>query len=670
MGEGVAVMFRLFEKRGMLISYGKLSTLPLVLFLIFTVLTPFTVVNARAGAAPNHRPVARISALPEAVEGERVELDGSGSSDADGDPLTYLWSLAARPAGSVAEISDTASPHPWFLADMEGSYRVRLVVSDGKRTSRPATEEIRVVFGRLSNPVSDDDYRPVASCGNSYLAENGAGKRLLYLEGNARERGYATGKLCPRSVYRMTHDFVTNIIGEMLPTVGINLDPGSLRELLRLLWPLLQIVATANIDAVPGEFLEEMRGISEACRQEGYDVSFLDVLTLNLGFDVLESIFVSFAAISCNEFAVTGKATRDGRVYHGRDFMFPTGGGVFSDEALLIVHKPESGYPFIASAAPGFVGVPTALNSQGVSCGMDMVASILSRPVITGAGTLLLCRKAVQYGGSLEEAVSLIRDSDRAVPWLYMIADGEEGEAVVLETTAASPFPPQEQSKAFLSRLILGILRVIFPWFQAGGAVYGAAPSGPLSSAASPTGPSSPASPGSQAPSAQDLQSFPESGNDIRDLRGVMVRKMTYTDPSWLTGLIDWMEANGNTCMREILPLQEENHPDLVAMTNHYILPWKAVTYPSTGTKKKDTLWRYQTMLELLEKAYGRMDRVRAMWIIDFLNPARCDYYGRDTSQAVKGHHVLMDNRSKEMWSLHGYYDEAWAHADLDNFLR
>jgi len=620
----------------------------------FTVLAPYAAREERALAVANHRPEARISAPPEAVQGERVELDGTASSDADGDPLTYTWYLAAKPAGSAAVMSDAASPNPWFLADMEGFYRVRLVVSDGKRASRPATAETRVVFGRLSNPISSDDYRPVASFGKSYLAENGAGKRLLYLEGSARERGYATGKLCPRSVYRMTHDFVTNIVGEMLPTVGINLDPRTLKELLRMIWPILQVIVSANMDTVPPEFLEEMRGISEACRQEGYNVSFLDVLTLNLGFDVLESIFVSFAAIACNEFAVAGKATRDGRVFHGRDFMFPTGGGVFSDEAMLIIHNPASGYPFIASAAPGFVGVPTALNSRGISCGMDMVASILSRPIITGEGTLLLCRKAVQYGGSLEEAVSLIRDSDRAVPWLYMIADGERGEAVVLETTASSLLPPQDQGKAFLDRLISGMLRLIFPCFQASGEQYGTAP-------ASRSGP--------PPLSAQELQGLLQGGSDVRDVRGVMVRGMAYTDPPWLTGLVEYMEDNGTTNIGKILPLQEETYPDLVAMTNHYLLPWKAITYPSTGTKKGDTLWRYQAMLTLLQKAYGRIDRMRAMWIIDFLNPARCEYYGTDTSQTVKGHHVLMDNRCKEMWSLHGHYDDAWAHADLDDFL-
>ena len=50
----------------------------------------------------NTAPVARAGADRTVAAGAVVELDGSGSTDVDGQTLTYAWSLATVPAGSTA----------------------------------------------------------------------------------------------------------------------------------------------------------------------------------------------------------------------------------------------------------------------------------------------------------------------------------------------------------------------------------------------------------------------------------------------------------------------------------------------------------------------------------------------------------------------------------------
>ena len=70
-----------------------------------------------------------------------VQLDGSGSSDADGDPLTFRWSFTSRPAGSKPPWR-IRPPNPTFVADQLGTYVVQLIVNDGTLDSPAATVTI------------------------------------------------------------------------------------------------------------------------------------------------------------------------------------------------------------------------------------------------------------------------------------------------------------------------------------------------------------------------------------------------------------------------------------------------------------------------------------------------------------------------------------------------
>jgi hypothetical protein len=64
--------------------------------------------------------------------GQLVTLDGSTSSDPDGDPITFCWSFSARPDGSAAALSDPTAAKPTFTPDRSGEYRLTLVVTDAK----------------------------------------------------------------------------------------------------------------------------------------------------------------------------------------------------------------------------------------------------------------------------------------------------------------------------------------------------------------------------------------------------------------------------------------------------------------------------------------------------------------------------------------------------------
>lgn len=68
-----------------------------------------------------------------------MTLDGSNSTDANGDTLTYFWALTSKPVGSAAVLTGETSAKSAFVADIAGTYVASLIVNDGKVSSQAVT---------------------------------------------------------------------------------------------------------------------------------------------------------------------------------------------------------------------------------------------------------------------------------------------------------------------------------------------------------------------------------------------------------------------------------------------------------------------------------------------------------------------------------------------------
>jgi hypothetical protein len=93
------------------------------------------------------------------LPGSTVTLHGNWSCDADGDSITYEWTLLSKPGGSNATLSGAATVEPSFVADAYGTYVIGLVVSDPWAQS--AADTVTVSF---------ENVRPVANAGTSSSA--------------------------------------------------------------------------------------------------------------------------------------------------------------------------------------------------------------------------------------------------------------------------------------------------------------------------------------------------------------------------------------------------------------------------------------------------------------------------------------------------------------------
>jgi len=157
---------------------------------------------------------------------------------------------------------------------------------------------------------------------------------------------------------------------------------------------------------LPYSIHEELRGLAE-----GAGVSLDTVRIAN----TIPELF------HCSGFALWGKATQDGVLYHGRilDYAMEIG---YHQFAVLIVARPEGKHAFVNVGYAGFLGSVTGTNDQQVSFG-EMGGG--GEGQWDGMPMSFLMRKGLEEADTLEEGVAIFRDTPRTCEYYYVISDAK-----------------------------------------------------------------------------------------------------------------------------------------------------------------------------------------------------------------------------------------------------
>lgn len=121
------------------------------------------------GNGGNQAPQAAAGPDQVVFVGDMVQLDGSGSSDPENDPLVALWRFETLPAQSQANPSAPADFLSSFVPDVPGLYRAKLLVDDGgpiKEASQEDTVEIQALVPLPFKGIAMD-YDPEARCSDN-----------------------------------------------------------------------------------------------------------------------------------------------------------------------------------------------------------------------------------------------------------------------------------------------------------------------------------------------------------------------------------------------------------------------------------------------------------------------------------------------------------------------
>jgi hypothetical protein len=260
------------------------------------------------------------------------------------------------------------------------------------------------------------------------------GWKYVHLEGSPEQIGYQHGYLLAAEIAD------TLAVLKLEDTHSTKRDWQFFRDASKnMLWP--------HID---DEYQRELTGIAEGAEAKGVNVDVWDIVAMNASIE-LPQYYVPWldkkeggashaetaphlaAPGNCSAFIATGSYTKDGKIViaHNNWTTYAEG----SRWVVVFDIVPAKGHRILMDGLPGVI---TSQDDFGVNdAGIMITETTITQFIgwdVNGKPEFMRSRKALQYGGSIDEYVALMKEGNNggyANDWL--IGDRKTGEIAYLE---------------------------------------------------------------------------------------------------------------------------------------------------------------------------------------------------------------------------------------------
>ena len=300
-----------------------------------------------------------------------------------------------------AKFQDAWPADKWKLKAGEGDKLQTVARSHLLRFMKVAMTMLNNKIPTLG-PVTGE-HRVVAREGNGRLEEVD-GTKVLILKGTPEEMGHQHGILMKDEIHRLVEQILFGV------GVGTSFEKGTwvfgeIEGAQKRLNPFMDV-----------RYYQEMDALAVAAELPKEEVR-------------LANFFPEM--FHCSGFAVFGKATKDGKLYHGRVLDYMRGMGL-EQSAAVMVFQPDKGNAWVNVGYAGFIGSVTAMNEKHIAVG-EMGGR--GEGNWDGKPMAELIREVMEKANTLDEAVEIMRKGPRTCEYYYVISDSKNNSAVGIAAT-------------------------------------------------------------------------------------------------------------------------------------------------------------------------------------------------------------------------------------------